>query len=88
MKLVGNEDLFGHLAVHHRGGDIDKDEIIARISLRFDQGVGVAVLPETCIRPEHRIVTRPFANMTPQRKVGLAYPKDSELPGCFNHAVC
>lgn len=53
-----------------------------------DQGVGVAVLPETCIRPEHRIVTRPFANMTPQRKVGLAYPKDSELPGCFNHAVC
>lgn len=52
-----------------------------------DQGVGVAVLPETCIRPEHRIVTRRFGNMSPQRKVGLAYPKDKELPACFREVL-
>ena len=52
-----------------------------------DQGLGVAVLPETCIRPEHNIVTRRFSNMAPQLKVGLAYPKNSRLPECFRGAV-
>lgn len=45
-----------------------------------DEGVGLAILPSNYIKPEHRIVARHFSNMSPQRTVGLAYPKEKGLP--------
>lgn len=45
-----------------------------------NEGVGIAILPQNYIRPEHKIVARHFSNMTPQRKVGIAYARDKGLP--------
>ncbi len=44
-----------------------------------NEGLGVAILPENYIRPEHKIVAKHFANMRPQRKVGIAYPRAKPL---------
>lgn len=45
-----------------------------------NEGIGVAILPSNYIKPEHKIVTRHFSNMEPQRRVGLAYASDKGLP--------
>lgn len=45
-----------------------------------NEGLGVAILPENSIRPEHRIIKRHFSNMSPQRQVGIAYKNSRPLP--------
>ncbi|RLP53908.1 MAG: LysR family transcriptional regulator [Ketobacter sp.] len=43
-------------------------------------GVGVAILPESYIKPEHKIIARSFSNMTVYRRVVLAYPAKTTPP--------
>lgn len=38
-----------------------------------EAGVGIAILPESYVKPQHRIVVRQFANLEVHRSVGIAY---------------
>lgn len=43
-------------------------------------GLGVAILPEGYIMPEHKIVSRRFSNVDLTRQVGIAYDGKKKVP--------
>ena len=43
-------------------------------------GLGIALLPEGYISPEHKIITRTFSNLGIDRQVGIAYDGSKPIP--------